>query len=162
MVETSESDPIELLAIADCGEHSSDKCGEVKRQLHFLIVDDTEDMRELMVRLVERSGHMADEAADGVEATVALSANRYDVMLLDLSMPRMNGEDVVRWLHSHPDRAEGMRTVVVSAWAGERRGTLQELGVTDILTKPFRRQHLTDLIAEFTPDSGDQRERHLP
>jgi CheY-like chemotaxis protein len=122
----------------------------MSRQLRFLIVDDTEDMRELLVRLVEREGHVAEKAADGVEATVALSAHSYDVMLLDLSMPRMSGEDVVRWLHAHPDRAEGMRTVVVSAWAGERRGNLQELGITSVLTKPFRRQHLIDLIAEIT------------
>jgi CheY-like chemotaxis protein len=122
------------------------------RRLRFLIVDDTEDMRELMVRLVEREGHVAEEAADGVDATVALSAHRYDVMLLDLSMPRMSGEDVVRWLRTHPDRAEGLRTVIVSAWAGDRRGTLQELGITDVLTKPFRRQQLTDLIAEVLAD----------
>jgi CheY-like chemotaxis protein len=123
------------------------------RQLRFLVVDDTEDMRELMVRLVERAGHVAEEAADGVEATVALAARRYDVMLLDLSMPRMSGEDVVRWLHAHPDRAEGMRVVVVTAWAGDRRGTLQELGITDVLTKPFRRQQLTDLIAEISAET---------
>lgn len=122
------------------------------RQLRFLIVDDTEDMRDVMVRLVERTGHIAQEAAHGVEATVALSAHRYDVMLLDLSMPRMSGEDVMRWLNAHPDRAAGMRIVVVSAWAGDRRGNLQELGITDVLTKPFRRQHLTDLIAEITAE----------
>jgi CheY-like chemotaxis protein len=128
----------------------------MNRQLRFLIVDDTEDMRDLMVRLVERAGHVAEEAADGVEATVALSAHRYDVMLLDLSMPRMSGEDVVRWLNAHPDRAEDMRTVVVSAWAGDRRGTLHELGITSILTKPFRRQHLSDLIAEITAETATE------
>lgn len=119
------------------------------RQLRFLVVDDTEDMREVLSRMVERSGHVAEVAADGVEATVALSAHRYDVMLLDLSMPRMSGEDVVRWLHAHPERAGGLRVVVVTAWAGERRGTLQELGITDVLAKPFRLQQLTDLIADF-------------
>jgi CheY-like chemotaxis protein len=124
----------------------------MNRQLRFLIVDDTEDMRELMVRMVERAGHVAEQAADGAEATAALSAHRYDVMLLDLSMPRMSGEDVVRWLDAHPARAEGLRTVVVTAWAGERRGALQELGITDVLPKPFRRQHLTDLIADVTAE----------
>lgn len=121
----------------------------MNRKLRFLVVDDTEDMRELMVRLVERAGHVAEVAADGIEATEALSENRYDVMLLDLSMPRMNGEDVVRWLNAHPGRAEGMRTVIVSAWAGERRANLQYLGITSVLAKPFRRQDLADLIAEI-------------
>ncbi|RYB90068.1 response regulator [Nocardioides glacieisoli] len=125
----------------------------VVRQLRFLVVDDTAEIRDLMVRMVERAGHVAEEAADGVEATESLSAHRYDVMLLDLSMPRMDGEDVVRWLHAHPDRAEGLRTVVVTAWAGDRRGRLQELGVTTVLPKPFRRQHLTDLIAGVAIDT---------
>jgi CheY-like chemotaxis protein len=122
------------------------------RQLRFLVVDDTEDMRDVLVRMVERAGHLAVEATDGVEATLALSEDRFDVMLLDLSMPRMSGEDVVRWLHAHPDRAHGMRTVIVTAWASERRGTLQELGVTTVLTKPFRRQQLIDLIADVMTD----------
>lgn len=127
------------------------------QQLRFLIVDDTEDVRDLMVRMVERSGHVAEEAADGVEAIIALSTNRYDVMLLDLTMPRMNGEDVVRWLRANPDRARDLHIVIVSAWGGDRRGTLQELGVTSVLAKPFRRQHLVDLIDEITagvPDAG--------
>jgi len=120
------------------------------RQFRFLIVDDTKDLRELMVRMVERAGHVAEGAADGIEATDALSTHRYDVMLLDLSMPRMSGEDVVRWLHAHPDRAEGLRTVVVSAWTGDKRANLQELGITAILPKPFRGHHLTSLIADIT------------
>ena len=122
------------------------------RKLRFLIVDDTDELRELMARMVERAGHVADEAADGVEATLALSSQRYDVMLLDLSMPRMSGQDVVRWLHAHPDLAPGIRTVVVTAWGGENRGTLQELGITDVLAKPFRLQQLMDLIADITAE----------
>lgn len=116
------------------------------RQLRFLVVDDTDDIRDLMIRMVQR-----------IEATIALAANRYDVMLLDLTMPRMSGEDVVRWLDAHPDRAEGMRTVVVTAWAGDRRGALHELGIATVLPKPFRRQHLTDLIADITADTAPER-----
>ena len=66
--------------------------------LRFLVVDDTEDIRDLMSRMVVRLGHLADQAADGVEAVEALAQNSYDIMLLDLTMPRMSGEDVVRWL----------------------------------------------------------------
>lgn len=127
---------------------TSRKGAAMSEQLRFLIVDDTDEMRAVMTRMVERAGHMADEAVDGVDATVALCNQHYDLMLLDLSMPRMSGEDVVRWLRAHPDRAPGLRVVVVSAWAGERRGVLQELGIDDVLTKPFRMQQLLDLIAE--------------
>lgn len=98
--------------------------GSPTGQLRFLIVEDTADIRFLKVRLVERAGHQADEAIDGVEALDLLSTHRYDVMLLDLSMPRMGGEEVVRWLNAHPNRAEGLRIVVVSAWVGQQRAVL--------------------------------------
>jgi CheY-like chemotaxis protein len=114
--------------------------------LRFLVVDDTEDIRDLMARMVVRLGHLADQAADGVEAVAALQENRYDIMLLDLTMPRMSGEEVVRWLREHPDRGDGLDVVVVSAWAGEQRAVLQELGVTTVLPKPLRGQQLRDLI----------------
>ena len=118
------------------------------RQLRFLVVDDTEDIREVMSRMVQRQGHLAEEASDGVEAIEALQRSRYDVMLLDLSMPRMRGEEVVRWLQEHPEHAHGVRVVVVSAWAGDKRPVLQELGVVDVMPKPLRRQQLEDLITE--------------
>jgi CheY-like chemotaxis protein len=118
------------------------------RQLHFLVVDDNEDLRDVFCRLVERSGHLASTAEDGQEAVDLLAETSYDVMLLDLTMPRMNGVEVVRWLRAHPDVAPDMRIVVISAWAGEHRAVLQELGVTTVMQKPLRIQQLTDLIEE--------------
>ena len=72
-------------------------------------------------------------------------------MLLDLTMPRMNGVDVVRWMRDHPEVGAEMRVVVISAWAGEHRAALQ-LGVETVMQKPLRIQQLTDLIAETLPD----------
>ena len=115
--------------------------------LRFLVVDDTEDIRELLTRMVAREGHLADEAADGVEAVEALEREQYDVMLLDLSMPRMSGEDVVRWLQANPGRGEGLTVVVVTAWGGERRAVLQELGVEHVLPKPLRVSQLREIVA---------------
>ena len=116
------------------------------RPLRFLVVEDTDDIRWVMARMILQLGHHADEAADGVEAVEVLSKQRYDIMLLDLSMPRLDGEGVVRWLRENPDRAEGMRIVVVSAWAGDRRAALAELGVEEQLSKPLRKSELVRLI----------------
>ena len=124
------------------------------RTLSFLVVDDNEVVREVFVRLIERAGHAASLAKDGVEAVEALQAETFDVMLLDITMPRMSGLEVVRWLHEHPDVAPSTRVVVISAWAGEHRAMLQELGVETMMQKPLRIQQLTDLIEE-TLLSGD-------
>lgn len=122
---------------------------EPGRRLRFLVVDDTDDIREVMSRMVHRQGHEADQAADGVEAVEALQREQYDLMLLDLSMPRMTGEEVVRWVQEHPEHAHGVRIVVVSAWAGDKRSLLQELGIHDVLPKPLRRQQLEELIGDL-------------
>src|SRR5688572_27874088 len=119
--------------------------------LRFLVVDDDDDIRDVLVRMVERLGHSAETAADGVEAVEILAEEHFDFMLLDMTMPRMGGDEVVRWLTAHPDRGEGLRVVVVSAWAGEQRGHLQELGVHAVLPKPFRAQQLRDLISGTLP-----------
>ena len=116
--------------------------------MRFLVVDDNEDIRDLLVRMVERLGHSVQPACDGVEAVEALAEGHYDIMLLDLSMPRMTGEDVMRWLREHPECAADMRVVVVSAWARNQRSTLDELGAHAVLPKPLRAQQLRDLVAE--------------
>jgi len=127
--------------------------GEKGQQLHFLVVDDNEDIRDVFQRLVERAGHIVSTARDGQEAVEIVAGESFDVMLLDLTMPRMNGVDVVRWLRAHPEVAPAMRVVVISAWAGEHRAVLQELGITTVMQKPLRIQQLTDLIAETLLES---------
>lgn len=122
--------------------------GAEAQKLHFLVVDDNDGIREVFCRLVQRAGHVASTASDGLEALEALQRETFDVMLLDLSMPRMNGVEVVRWLRDNPTVAPDMRIVVVSAWTGEHRGVLQELGVDTVMQKPLRFQQLSDLIAE--------------
>jgi CheY-like chemotaxis protein len=123
-----------------------------ERQLRFLVVDDNEDIRDVFCRLVERAGHVASTAYDGQDAVDTLERERFDVMLLDLTMPRMTGVEVVRWLRDRPDVAPELRIVVISAWAGENRAVLQELGITTVMQKPLRIQQLTDLIAETLRD----------
>lgn len=123
-----------------------------ERQLRFLVVDDNEDIRDVFCRLVERAGHVASTAYDGQDAVETLERERFDVMLLDLTMPRMTGVEVVRWLRDRPDVAPALRIVVISAWAGENRAVLQELGITTVMQKPLRIQQLTDLITETLRD----------
>lgn len=68
-----------------------------------LVVDDDADWREFLKLSLEELGYEAHEASDGPEALEALSRQRYGVILLDLNMPGMRGEDVVAALPAgHP------------------------------------------------------------
>jgi len=117
--------------------------------LRVLIAEDFEPVRMLTARMLNKLGYdEVDEAEDGQEAVDALAAKRYDLLLLDLSMPRLSGLDVVRWLHAHPDRLDGLTIAVLSASAHAERPVLNELGVMLVLPKPVRIQQLTEIVDE--------------
>ncbi|PKH39548.1 response regulator [Nocardioides alpinus] len=122
------------------------------RQLRFLVVDDCEDIRDMFCCFVERAGHLTRPAVDGLDAVETLQQESFDVMLLDLNMPRMGGVEVLQWLRAHPDVAPGMRVVVVTAWTQQHVAHLADLGVTTVIEKPLRLQRLNDLIAETLHD----------
>lgn len=70
-----------------------------------LVVDDDAAIRILVTRILSREGFAVDVARDGAEAIEKLLADRYDVIALDLMMPRLDGVAVIRYLVEHlPER----------------------------------------------------------
>jgi CheY-like chemotaxis protein len=133
----------------DAGDGRTPEGSEAVRpdDLRVLVAEDFEPVRTLTARMLNKLGYQdVDEAEDGQEAVEALARKHYDLLLLDLSMPRLSGMEVVRWLHAHPDRLEGLTIVVLSASAHAERPMLNELGVTLVLPKPVRVQQLGELI----------------
>ena len=124
------------------------------RQLRVLVVDDCEDIRDVLCSCIERAGHLPRTAGDGHEAVELVQRESFDVMLLDLNMPRMGGVEVARWLQAHPDVAPAMRLVVVTARDGEDLPPLSELGVHSVLPKPMPLQRLRTLLAATLDDLG--------
>lgn len=115
--------------------------------LRVLVADDFEPVRMLAVRMLQKLGHSdVTEVEDGQQAVDALAARQFDLLFLDLSMPRLSGQEVVRWLIANPDRAVGLTIVVISASAHAERPILNELGITHVLPKPFRSQEIAAVI----------------
>ena len=122
--------------------------------LRVLVVDDDEDIQDVLVLMVKRFGHVADRACDGVEAIEALVEHTYDVVLLDLMMPRMTGEDVIRWLQQHPKRSPDTRVIVVTGSADEHRVKLEALGAHAVVPKPLGLQQLRELLSREESQRG--------
>jgi serine phosphatase RsbU (regulator of sigma subunit) len=104
----------------------------------LLIVDDIPENRDLLSRRLRRLGYTdLTSANDGVEALEALASQPFDVVLLDVMMPRLNGIDVLRRLHDER-RLERTAVIMISA-ATEMETVVQciELGAEDYLPKPF-------------------------
>ncbi len=102
--------------------------------MKVLIVDDEEMIRGVLKEYVEFEGNEAYEAADGMEAVKACRENDYDVILMDVMMPRLDGFSAVKEIKKFKD----IPVIMLSA-RGEEYDKLFgfEIGVDDYVTKPF-------------------------
>jgi sigma-B regulation protein RsbU (phosphoserine phosphatase) len=105
--------------------------------MRLLVVDDLETNRDLLLRRVRRLGHEADVAVNGREALEKLRAAPWDLVLLDITMPEMDGYETLRQIKADPLL---MQTPVVMVSAIDETESVTrclELGADDYLTKPF-------------------------
>lgn len=113
-----------------------------------LVADDNRLVRELFVAYLSELGAHCDSAVDGAEALAMAKSGRHHVLILDLSMPEMNGYDVARGLRESGSK---VRIVGVSAHAGERERTQAfSSGMDDFLTKPVELSALARAL-ELSP-----------
>ncbi|MCX7030794.1 MAG: response regulator, partial [Spirochaetes bacterium] len=104
--------------------------------MRLLVVDDEEGMREGMRRILERAGHSVDTAADGEAALHLLAGPAYDIALVDLKMPGVDGFQVTRFANERA--ADRTVVVIVSALATvEAAVEVVRHGAFDFLVKPF-------------------------
>ena len=104
---------------------------------HILVVDDNETNRDLLSRQLERQGYNATAVADGQKAIQALKDGNYDLVLLDVIMPGMNGYQVLSQLKTDRDW-RNIPVIMISA-LDEIDSVIHciEIGAEDYLNKPF-------------------------
>jgi PAS domain S-box-containing protein len=103
----------------------------------ILVVDDDKVMRRLVRRVLERRGYAVEEAADGAQALSAFERLQPDVVLLDITMPEMDGFASLARLRALPG---GDRTPVLMITALDDKASVDrafEAGATDYITKPI-------------------------
>ncbi|MBK8984959.1 MAG: response regulator [Chloroflexi bacterium] len=108
-----------------------------KPQGHILIVDDNRLNRLKMAHVLQQQGHATTEAGNGREALDAVMNGRYDLMLLDIVMPEMNGFQVLQAMKDH-NWLINLPVIVISA-QDELDNAVRciEMGAEDYLIKPF-------------------------
>jgi signal transduction histidine kinase/ActR/RegA family two-component response regulator len=114
----------------------------------ILIVDDIEMNREILMALLEDCGAILEQAADGLEAVQMFSRVSYDVVLMDLHMPGMNGFNAVRQMRqSAVPQASSCRIIAVTAdTGGDMIQKCLECGMNDHLAKPVNYDSLIAII----------------
>jgi two-component system, sensor histidine kinase and response regulator len=117
---------------------------------HVLVAEDNEVNQKVAVRILERLGYKVDVADDGDEALEACEQTRYDVVLMDVQMPGLDGFEVVRRIREREQG--GRRTPIVamtaSAMKGDRERCL-EGGMDDYVAKPVTPDALDTVLRRF-------------
>jgi len=112
-----------------------------------LIVDDDEPIRSMLAMIIRHHGFDVDTAADGDEAIESIENDGFDVVLLDLMMPRVDGYAVLRHMREHePDM---LRHTIIATAVPERdlRSVMEP--VYSIHMKPFELEHLIDDVKKL-------------
>lgn len=116
--------------------------------MRALIVDDSSFVREYLRALLQRMGVSCEEAVNGNEAlTVLAAAERFDLMLLDVNMPEMNGLECVKALRK-AKLGEHMKVMMVTTEADNTFiSAALENGADEFLMKPFTPESLREKMA---------------
>ena len=117
----------------------------------ILIVDDEDGIREVIKEYAEFSGYEAEEAADGMSAIGLVKLNDYDLIIMDIMMPKLDGFSAVKEIQKIKD----IPVIMLSA-RGEEYDKLFgfELGIDDYVVKPFSPKELMARVNAVLSRSG--------
>ena len=121
--------------------------------LRVLLAEDNRVNQMVAVRLLERLGLRADVVASGDEAVRAVQRRPYDVVLMDIQMPGMDGLEATRAIRAAGLRQPYVVALTANAMAGDRDACL-DAGADDYLAKPVDRERLRQALARVPVQSG--------
>jgi two-component system sensor histidine kinase/response regulator len=120
--------------------------------LQVLLAEDNPINQKLATRLLEKRGHQVTLTGNGKEALAALAERGYDLVLMDIQMPEMDGIEATRALRER-EKISGTHQEVVAMTALAMKGDRErciEAGMDGYLTKPIRQQELDELLDRCT------------
>lgn len=116
----------------------------MKSSVSILIVDDEEMMRTLLNRILSREGYKIRSAEDGVVALEVLKTERFDIIISDMKMPRMNGFELLKIVKNEYPK---IGVIIMTAYGDTY--TVKDallLGADEYITKPFKSYEISLVV----------------
>jgi GAF domain-containing protein/DNA-binding response OmpR family regulator/anti-sigma regulatory factor (Ser/Thr protein kinase) len=126
-----------------------------RHPLRILLAEDNVVNQKLALRLLQQMGYRADVASNGIEAIECLERQPYDVVLMDVQMPEMDGLEATRRIVAN--WPENRRPRIVAMTANAMQGDREEClaaGMDDYVTKPIRVDALVQALLQAAPRGG--------
>jgi len=143
----------ESIPVAECGNRT---------ELSILLADDVEINRALVQAVLEPLGHRITLAKNGREALNAFTLQSFDIVLMDIQMPEMDGLEAtkaIRSFEADQQRVHKTPIIAMTAFAGEEdRQICIEAGMNDYLTKPIKSARLLHILETYYYDA----KQHTP
>jgi signal transduction histidine kinase/CheY-like chemotaxis protein/HPt (histidine-containing phosphotransfer) domain-containing protein len=139
----------EQLSVVDAGTSTDD---DIRLSGQILVAEDGEDNRELVAAHLRRGGATVTIVGSGRQALEATRTQKFDLILMDMQMPEMDGYEAARAL-----RAVGVKIPIIALTAhamSEDRIRCLDAGCTEYLAKPISRGHLLRTLSQYLPGTG--------
>ncbi len=116
-------------------------------QLKVLVVDDDELNQRMMRLILTREGHHVHIACDGQDALRVVNSHEFDIILMDLQMPKLDGVEASRRIRESENGGKNAYIVALTAsYLPERGQELFEAGIDNYIAKPFDVEHLRQML----------------
>ncbi|MDT8326116.1 MAG: ATP-binding protein [Roseovarius sp.] len=116
--------------------------------LNVLVVEDNANNRLVIEAMLRNDGHSITLAKDGIEGVALAEGTRFDLILMDINMPRMDGIEATRAIRAGTGASSNTRIIALTAhFSTEKAVEFRAAGMDDVETKPLRRSTLRDLLA---------------
>jgi two-component system, chemotaxis family, chemotaxis protein CheY len=112
----------------------------------ILIVDDSISMRKMVAFTLEECGFVIAEAENGAEALKTIAAAKFDLILVDVNMPEMDGITFVRAARALPEYRYTPILILTTESAGEKVQMARQAGATGWIVKPFEPERLLQAV----------------
>jgi len=116
-----------------------------RHPLKILLAEDNAVNQKLALRLLEQMGYRADVASNGIEAVESVQRQKYDVILMDVQMPEMDGLEATRQIVALQKASPYIIGLTANAMQGDREACLAA-GMQDYIAKPIRVDELVDAL----------------
>jgi PAS domain S-box-containing protein len=128
-----------------------------KRRAKILLAEDSAINQKVATAILRRAGHSVDVAENGNQVLEKLRNGQYDVVLMDVMMPEMDGFETTRAIRQNQEPGSHLPIIAMTASAmkGDRERCL-EAGMDDYISKPVQPEALLEAVARWTSDRDDE------